>query len=168
MNKAVFFDRDGVINSDEGHYYIFCCEDFHLNTNIVGNLKMLTDAGFLLIIISNQGGIAKGIYTKDDTDKIHELMRAKFAEAKIEITEIYYCPHHEETGKCLCRKPNSLMIEKAMARFNIDPLKSFFIGDSNRDMEAAEKAGIKSFLVPKNTDIKALCEIIINQSNSKI
>ena len=77
-------------------------------------------------------------------------MNYEFRKRGIFISEIYYCPHHQEFTKCICRKPDSLLLEKAIARFNINPEKSFFIGDSKRDIMAAEKVGVKGFLIKKN------------------
>lgn len=162
MNKAIFIDRDGVINNDEGLYYIYKKTDFKLNESIAENIALLSKAGFLVIIISNQGGIGKGLYTKKDTEILHQILINEVNKAGGKIDEIYYCPHHEESGKCLCRKPNSLMIEKAIARFNIDIKSSFLIGDGKRDIEAANKAGIEGILVPKNSNILSYCKTIIN------
>jgi D-glycero-D-manno-heptose 1,7-bisphosphate phosphatase len=161
MNKAVFIDRDGVVNSDEGLYYIHKKEDFKLNEGIVQNISFLKKAGFLVIIISNQGGIGKGLYSIEDTETLHTILLSEVKSFGFGIDEIYYCPHHPESGNCLCRKPDSLLIEKALARFNIDPKKSYLIGDSKRDIEAAEKVGVKGILVPKNKNIKETCAQII-------
>jgi D-glycero-D-manno-heptose 1,7-bisphosphate phosphatase len=162
MNKAVFIDRDGVINNDEGLYYIYKPSDFKLNSGIIENLLRLKKAGYLLIIISNQGGIGKKLYTKNDSDHLHTILNNKLIETGISIEEFYFCPHHPDTGNCLCRKPDSLLFEKAIARFGIDPDKSYVIGDSPRDIEAAEKAGIKGILVHKNSDITDTIHILIN------
>ena len=164
MNKAVFIDRDGVINNDEGCYYIYKPADFKLNDGIVENICALKKAGFLLIIISNQGGISKGIYKKTDTDLLHNMLRERIKRIGCQIDEIYYCPHHQDIENCLCRKPESLLLEKAIARFNIDVTQSFFIGDSERDIEAAEKVCIKGILVRKNSNIVKICDTIINSS----
>jgi D-glycero-D-manno-heptose 1,7-bisphosphate phosphatase len=162
MNKAVFIDRDGVINNDEGLYYIHKPSDFKLNTDIVENLVLLKKAGYLLIIISNQGGIGKKLYTKNDSDHLHTILNNKLIENGVSIEEFYFCPHHPDTGNCLCRKPDSLLFEKAIARFGIDPKISYVIGDSPRDIEAADKAGIKGILVHKNSDITDTIHNIIN------
>jgi len=160
MKKAVFLDRDGVINDDTGHYYIYRPSDFVLNKGIVVALQKLTKAGFLLIVISNQGGIAKGIYTRHDVEQVHEKMKKELEQAGIFLTEIYYCPHHPSVENCLCRKPGSLLLEKALARYQIDPAQSFFIGDSEHDIEAARKTGIRGILVPKNTSLEKICDDI--------
>jgi D-glycero-D-manno-heptose 1,7-bisphosphate phosphatase len=162
MNKAVFIDRDGVINNDEGLYYIYKPSDFKLNSGIVENLFLLKKAGYLLIIISNQGGIGKKLYTKNDSDHLHTILNNKLIENGVSIEEFYFCPHHPDTGNCLCRKPDSLLFEKAIARFGIDPKISYVIGDSPRDIEASEKAGIKGILVHKNSDITDTIHNIIN------
>jgi D-glycero-D-manno-heptose 1,7-bisphosphate phosphatase len=165
MNKAVFIDRDGVINNDEGCYYIYKPADFKLNEGIIENICALKMAGFVLVIISNQGGIAKGLYKKEDTELLHNILKERINGLGCQIDEIYFCPHHPDVENCLCRKPNSLLIEKAIARFNIDITQSFFIGDSLRDIEAAKKAGVKGIQVYKNTNISSICKNIIENSN---
>jgi len=161
MNKAVFLDRDGVINNDEGHYYIYKQEDFKINDGITQALKLLNNAGYLIIIISNQGGIGKKIYSKKETEILHEQFISKMNSEGIPISEIYYCPHHPDFENCLCRKPFPLMIEKAIARFQINSNNSFLIGDGQRDIEAAVKAGIKGILVKKNESILPLIKGIL-------
>jgi len=159
MNKAIFLDRDGVINIERGDY-TWRIGDFKFNKTIFEFLKTLQKKGYLFIIITNQGGIARGIFTHDDVIKLHEYMFSKFTDNDIEITDLYYCPHHSNVEKCLCRKPNSLMLEKAIAKYNIDIEKSYFIGDSRRDFLAGEKAGVKAIQVEKNSDLTELLKII--------
>ena len=120
MTKAIFIDRDGVINSDVGHYYIYRKEDFVLNDGILEALKQFQDAGYLLIVITNQGGINKGEYSINDVEEVHQKLRNLLSAADIQLTDIYYCPHHDTLQTCLCRKPLNLNIEKAIARFDID------------------------------------------------
>lgn len=160
MNKAVFFDRDGVINHDPGDY-TYLIEEFTINGGIIPSLKKLYHHGYLLILITNQGGIAKGIYTQNHVEAIHTHLISELKKDGIELTEIYYCPHHSDVEKCLCRKPGSLLIEKAIARFNIDSSKSYMIGDKNRDIEAAEKAGVKGIKVGVNENIEKYIDQII-------
>ncbi len=155
-NKAVFLDRDGVINNPGSNYYVWKKEDFKFNNNIINSLLEYQKAAYLLIIISNQGGISKKLYSKNDVNKLHEFMTEKFFEKGIIISEIYYCPHHSDIENCICRKPDSGMLEKAMARFNISAENSFLIGDSQRDIQAAEKAGIKGILITKNAELPKL------------
>jgi len=161
MNKAVFLDRDGVINYDPGDY-TYNVSEFKLNNGIIENLKSLYDNGFMLILITNQGGISKKLYKHSDVEEIHKYLSDELNKADVKLTEVYYCPHHSINEKCICRKPNSLMIEKSLARFNIDPKKSFMIGDKMRDVECAEKAGVKGIKVEINSNIKNIVNQIIN------
>ncbi|MFW6225165.1 MAG: D-glycero-alpha-D-manno-heptose-1,7-bisphosphate 7-phosphatase [Bacteroidota bacterium] len=149
MNKAVFLDRDGVLIKERGEY-TFKIEDMQLNPGVIESLHDLSQKGYIFIVISNQGGISKGIYTKEDADRINDEMLKQFKKADIHIKETYYCPHHPDVENCLCRKPQSLLIEKALARFHINPHESFFIGDSDRDIEAAGNAGVKGIKIEAN------------------
>jgi len=157
MNKAVFLDRDGVINRELGHY---CerAEDFEILDDVGMSIKVLKDAGFLVIVISNQGGIAKGLYTADDVMEMHAKLCRHISEYDASIDDFYFCPHHDSVSKCLCRKPNSLLIEKALAAYDIDPKQSFMIGDGARDIEAAERAGVKGILIESNSGILEICK----------
>lgn len=161
MNKAIFLDRDGVINIERGTY-TYKIDDFVFVEGIFNNLKKLQDNGFQLIIITNQGGIANNIYTKKDLETLHDFMLGEFKKNKIHITEIYFCPHHSDLENCICRKPNSLMIEKALNRFQIDPQRSFIIGDKTRDMRSGERLGIKGFKVTENQNISDIVNKILN------
>ena len=154
MNKAIFLDRDGIINEEIGDY-VKRFEDFKLLPHLAEPLKNYQSHGFLIIVITNQGGLAKGLYNLSELNKMHYYFLNEMEKAGVTITEIYYCPHHPDfNGNCLCRKPGSLLVEKAMARFNIDPKQSYFIGDRPRDAEAGEKVGVKGILVPSNTLLK--------------
>jgi D-glycero-D-manno-heptose 1,7-bisphosphate phosphatase len=153
MNKAAFLDRDGVINVDVLDY-TSQIKDFTLLPGVFEGLKQLQNSGYLLIIITNQGGIAKGLYTKEDVDTLHNWMCAELAKQGIILTAIYFCPHHDVSGKCLCRKPGSIMLEKAMARFDIDATQSFFMGDKDTDVQAAERAGVRPVKVVVNSVFK--------------
>ncbi|PKQ65597.1 histidinol phosphate phosphatase [Labilibaculum filiforme] len=161
MQKALFLDRDGVINSDEGHYYIYKVADFKINEGIIPSLQKISKAGYILFIVTNQGGVAKGIYSEADVEKVHNHLLAIFKENKISIKKIYFCPHHESVAKCECRKPSPYFIKKAIADFNIDASKSYLIGDSKRDIQAAEAAGIKGIKVDSNENISVYCDQIV-------
>ena len=160
-NKAVFLDRDGVLNRELGDY-VCRVEDFHVLEHNFQILKQIQDMGYLLIVITNQGGLAKGWYTEEALEAMHKHLRATYEANGIRLTEIYYCNHHPEyNGKCLCRKPGSLMIEKAVARFDIDPLKSYFIGDRERDVIAGELAGVKGILIHSDQPISEVFDQIV-------
>lgn len=160
MNKAIFLDRDGVINKEIG--YVFRVEDFFLTDDIIPSLKKLQDAGFILIVITNQSGIAKELYTLDDVEAVHKHMLSLMTENGIMISEIYYCTHHPDVEPCICRKPDSGMLEKAIARFNIDVSKSFLIGDKERDIQAAEKAGVKGIQIESDASLMPIVKTIID------
>ena len=158
MNKAVFLDRDGVINRKGSGYYVFREEEFFLNKGVTDALKYFISKGYLLIIITNQGGIAKGIYTTTHLEKLHNYMIQKLKAFDIVLTDIYYCPHHPDVSQCLCRKPGTLLFEQAIAKYKIDPKGSFMIGDSQIDIQAAEKMKIKGILLPTNGNMMDIIE----------
>ncbi len=151
MNKAVFLDRDGVINRERGEY-TWRWEDFEILPGVVEGLKSLQVNGYLLIVITNQGGIAKGLYTRGDVEQLHARLKQQLSKSGVSFAEIYYCPHHNDFGKCLCRKPGSLLLEKAIVRFDINVQNSFFIGDKPRDIQASEAVGLGGVLVEANSD----------------
>lgn len=152
MKKAVFLDRDGVINRELDDY-AFRLEDFEILPDVVPALSELKRRGYILIVVSNQGGIGKDLFTIVDVERLHMHLRDFLGEYDITIDEIYYCVHHPISGSCICRKPDSLLVEKAIARFNIDVKKSFFIGDKERDVLAGEKVGVKGILIEQNTSL---------------
>jgi len=160
MNKAVFLDRDGVINNDYDDYYVYRPEDVIINPGIPELLSHIKKRGFLIIVISNQGGIGKGIYTIGDVERTNARILHLLGTFKITPDEIYYCPHHPETGMCICRKPETVLFEKAISRYNIDVSKSYFIGDRETDMEAGIKAGLRVIKVKANQDMSQLKELI--------
>lgn len=161
MNKAVFLDRDGVLNKELGDY-VCRLEDFKVLGHNFEALKELQNRGYLLIVITNQGGLAKGWYTVDILNKMHDQLKKEYAEQGVLISEVYYCNHHPEyNGKCLCRKPGSLMLEKAVARFEIDASQSYFIGDRERDVLAGEAAGVKGILIDSDQPIGEVLHYIL-------
>lgn len=151
MNKAVFLDRDGVINRENGAY-VSSPETFALLPHALRHIPAINKMGYLVVVITNQGGIAKGLYTHEILSQLHHQMYREVEASGGRIDALYYCPHHPLTGKCLCRKPESILIEKALAKYKINPLKSVFIGDKPRDMEAAEAAGVRGVLIHENED----------------
>ncbi|MCX6291802.1 MAG: HAD family hydrolase [Bacteroidetes bacterium] len=157
--KIIFLDRDGVINRERGEY-TFRKEDFILNDGLVEALKICSEKKYQFVVISNQSGIAKGIYTKEDVENLHLHLKNILANHGIEILEMYYCPHHPDVGKCLCRKPGSLLLEKAIARFDVDAANSYFIGDAERDAEAGKKAGVKTILIAPNSSLTSVIHLV--------
>lgn len=150
MQKAIFFDRDGVINREIGDY-VCRIEDFELLDDAVDCIKLAKDNGFLAILITNQGGIDKGLYSVEDLNSFHQKIIDACREKSVEIDDIYFCPHHPNVGNCICRKPNSGMLEKAIAKFGLNIEQCLMIGDTQRDMDAAEKVGVKGLLIQPNS-----------------
>ena len=151
-NKAVFLDRDGVVNRERGDY-VWKKDDFVFNADIFEALREFQERGYQLFIITNQSGIAKGRYAHEDVAALHDHMLTGLSLEGITITDIFYCPHHDELGRCLCRKPGSLLIEKALAKYAIDSKRSFLIGDRDRDIQAGERAGVRGVRIESNTPL---------------
>jgi D-glycero-D-manno-heptose 1,7-bisphosphate phosphatase len=154
FNKIVFLDRDGVLNREIGDY-VCKKEDFELLPDVIPSLLNLKTKGYQFVIVTNQGGIAKGLYTHETIAEIHQKMLDAFTKAGIEILEIYYSPDHPEyNGKSLSRKPESILLEKAVYRFKASTEDSVFIGDNIRDIQAGESAGIRSILIESNSGLE--------------
>lgn len=149
MRKVIFLDRDGVINYEPGDY-TYQVDKFNLLSGLFEALKKLKDQQYEFIVITNQGGISKGIYNHKDVALVHDYMKEEFSKEGIQLLDIYYCPHHSINEKCICRKPDSSMLERAIARYDVSKENAYFIGDSERDIQAAKKAGIKGILITKN------------------
>ncbi len=148
MSKALFLDRDGIINIDHG--YVYKIEDFEFVEGIFDLCRLAIDKGYQIFVITNQAGIARGYYDKTAFEVLSKWMVNAFAEQGITITKVYYCPHHPSKGvnefvmSCDCRKPEPGMIKQAQQEFAIDLMESVFVGDKVSDMQAASKAGIKT------------------------
>lgn len=147
MNKCVFLDRDGVLNKELG-YQITDIQEFELVEGLEKSISDLKAAGYLLIIITNQSGIAKGSYTEEFVQACFNRIQKACAH---QVDHMYFAPGHESVSKSLMRKPDSLMFEKAMAKFDIDPTHSWMIGDKERDLIPAKKLGLRTVLVGGGT-----------------
>jgi D-glycero-D-manno-heptose 1,7-bisphosphate phosphatase len=161
MQKAIFLDRDGVLNKEIGQY-VTNVQDLEILPHVLHNLTLLRDAGFIFVVITNQGGIAKGLYTHDALISINNKLTQTLAHNGIKLTDIYYCPHHTDFGKCICRKPQSVLLEKALSKYKIKPQKSWMIGDNERDILAAQKVGLNARLIPSNQDWIAVVHEILS------
>ncbi len=159
LKPAVFLDRDGVINRERGEH-TWRLQDFEVLPTVAEGLRLAEERGYLRIVITNQSGIGLGLYTHGEVEGLHTYLHAHLAAQGAAINAVYYCPHHPQQGRCLCRKPGSLLLEKAMARYGIDALRSFMIGDRERDVQAASAAGVRGVLVPANAP---LLEVLHNE-----
>ena len=144
--RAIFLDRDGVINKEVN--YLSDPDDFILLEGTIDALTLLKQKGFLLIVITNQAGIARGLFDEKTLARIHKKMMIILNYEDIVLDEIYYCPHHPDyTGECDCRKPKPGMIFDAKDKFGIDLGKSYFVGDTLNDIETGINANCKTVLV---------------------
>jgi len=155
MNKVVFLDRDGVINREIGDY-VYRLKNFELNIGLEQALNRWNELGYSFAIVTNQGGISKLLYTRKEVGTINNYLRNWFKERNLNLLTILYCPHHNSIEACVCRKPNSLMLEKIIARYKVSIKDSFMIGDSLRDIQAAQKVGLKAFQIEANSNLNDL------------
>jgi len=150
--RAIFLDRDGVINKYPGDRdYVKSWGEFEFLPGVKSALKKLCEKGFAVYVISNQAGVSKGIYSQGTLDLITVNMLEELDKEGIEISGVYYCTHRSQDN-CSCRKPKTGMIEQAVKDalkkgLNIEISKSFFVGDTIRDIQAGKTAGLKTILV---------------------
>lgn len=148
---GVFVDRDGTINVEKGHVYRI--EDFQFIPGALEALRRLTDAGIKIFIISNQAGIAKGIYTESDFAALTRHMLEKMTACGISISDVLYCPHHPQATDpayrldCDCRKPKAGLLRRVMSREGLSADVLALVGDKNSDIEAGRAAGVRTYLV---------------------
>lgn len=145
MNKAAFFDRDGTINVDTG--YLHEPEKLSFVRGIPELIRWCNEKGYLVIVITNQSGIARGIFTETQMHYLHSVMKQRLQnEYSAHIDAFYFCPHLPEiTGECGCRKPKPGLFLQAIRDYDIDPKASLSFGNSRRDEEASRAAGIPHF-----------------------
>lgn len=147
MQRAIFFDRDGVLNEEVG--YLWQIENFKWIDGARDAIKFCNERGILTVVVTNQSGIARGMYTARDVDELHAFMQRSLSEIGAHIDAFYYCPHHPEGVveefklDCDCRKPKPGMILRACRERDIDPAQSILFGDSARDIQAARAAGLR-------------------------
>lgn len=163
--KAIFLDRDGTINIDPGYIGDPNLIKFYPGVS-EGIKKLKNELGFLIIVISNQSGITRGLITTEDLDKVNNRVNKILEIENTKIDAFYYCPYHpdyDSEEKCSCRKPSPELVFKAASEFDVDLNNSFFIGDRKSDIECGINAGLNSILV-KNTISE---EELIELKNSK-
>lgn len=162
MNKAIFLDRDGTLNLEK--HYLYKIEDFEWLPGVIEALRLLQDAGYLLIVVTNQSGIGRGYYTEEEYLELERWMRQALQKQGIRLTAVYHCPHlpdaqvEEYRKDCMCRKPKLGLFRQAMADWDIDVDGSYAIGDKIRDCALCAKTGCQGFLIAENE-----CPEIIQQ-----
>ena len=139
---ALFLDRDGVVNVEKN--YLHKIEDFEFIEGIFELCKKYEALGYAIVIVTNQSGIARGYYSEEDFERLSAWMIERFRNEGIEITALYHCPHHPDiSGACSCRKPEPGMLLDAAKKYDLDLEASLLVGDSERDITAAHRAGVK-------------------------
>ena len=148
MITAIFFDRDGVLNEEVG--YLWEIEKFKWIDGARDAIKFCNERGILTIVVTNQSGIARGMYTAREVNALHDFMQKSLAEVGAHIDGFYFCPHHPHgevaqfSVECNCRKPKPGMILQACKDFKINPAQAILFGDSERDIEATKAAGLSA------------------------
>lgn len=150
-NTAVFLDRDGTINKEVG--YLDNLDKIQIIPGAPEAIRLINLSGMKAIVITNQAGVARGLFTEELVQKANEVIQSELKKSGAYVDKFYYCPHHPTEGKgiyrqtCKCRKPAPGMLFSASEDFNIDLAESYLVGDTFRDTQAAKAAGLKSILV---------------------
>ena len=166
---AIFLDRDGVINQDTG--YVSTRDDFIFIDGVIDAMKLLKQKGYQLVVVTNQSGIARGLFSENDFIRLTEWMDWSLADSGIDLDGIYFCPHHPtegsgaDTRECDCRKPAPGMFNEAVAELDIEVSASYMVGDKVSDLKAAQAAGVAHLvLVRTGKDItpegEAMAEVV--------
>jgi D-glycero-D-manno-heptose 1,7-bisphosphate phosphatase len=174
MKKAIFLDRDGVINKEIN--YLYRVKDLEIIKGVSKAIKIFNSLDYLVIVITNQAGVAKGYYSEEDVILLNRYIKEYFERKDSIINMFYYCPHHIEgtvkkyKKKCKCRKPGSGMIKKAQKEFDIDLKKSILVGDKETDILAGLNAGVKTKVLVRsgheidecNTNAEFVCDNLLS------
>ena len=152
MKKGLFLDRDGVINRELGAHTTRLA-DFEVLPDVPEAIAAANAAGWVVVVITNQSGIDLGLYDHAEVEGMHRYLHDMLRPHGAVVSEIMYCPHHPSKGKCLCRKPEGSLLERAAAKLDIDLAGSVMIGDRDRDVLAASSVGVRGILVPANSSL---------------
>ncbi len=150
--RAIFLDRDGTLNPDENGYIAKPC-DFELYPYSAAAIKLFSDLGFLVFIITNQSGIARGYYSEQDLQAVHTKMERQLVQGGAKVDEILHCPHHprgsiqELSCGCQCRKPGNLFFRQLQKKYRLRASQSFMIGDKPSDIGFGKNSGMQTILV---------------------
>lgn len=157
-NKAIFLDRDGVINKRRDDY-IKNIDELEIFPDVISSIKKFKENGFLVLIITNQSAINRGIITHTKLDEIHFAIQKYFKEQNVELDGFYYCPHRPDE-KCNCRKPKPGLLLNAIKEHGINPKLSWMIGDSESDIKAGKSIGCKTILLDVNFSLTEAVKVI--------
>ena len=157
MQKAIFFDRDNTLIIDS--HYMFKLEDLKFYPETFKVLGELKDRGYIFFIVSNQSGLGRGIFNREQLDAFHGAMLAEFKNQGIEFTEVAFCPHHPD-DKCDCRKPKPKIPLELIEKYNVDKSKSYFVGDRESDYQCGLNAGLNSIKIRDGHELPILLNLI--------
>ena len=158
--KTVFLDRDGVINKERNDY-VKSISELEMFPNVAKNIELLKNAGFLVVIITNQSAINRGLLTHEMVHKIHDSIQNHLKKNGTSVDGFFYCPHKPDEN-CICRKPKSGLLNKAILELNIDVNSSWMIGDNDSDIEAATSIGCKAIKINNNFSLDNAVHKILN------
>lgn len=164
-NKAVFFDRDGTINVDKN--YLYKIDEFEFIPGVIDLMSYINTKGYKIFIVTNQSGVARGYYSEYDVIHLNNWLKNTLVEEGVEITDIFYCPHHKDgivkkyAVDCSCRKPKLELFYKAIDLYDIDVNQSYVVGDKIRDCSLCFETNCHGFLVGNN-EKKEIIEDVIN------
>ena len=162
--KTVFLDRDGVINKERSDY-IKTITQLEIFPNVAKKIEILKNAGFLVVVITNQSAINRGLKTHKTVDQIHDSIQNYLKTNGTSIDGFFYCPH-KPNENCNCRKPKPGLLHQAILELNIDPKSSWMIGDNNSDIDAATSIGCKAIKLSKNFSLgKAVSKILNSRTD---
>lgn len=160
--KAIFLDRDGVINKERSDY-VKTVEELEILGDIANPIKKLRDNGFLVVVITNQSAVNRGLTTHQNVENIHSAIQEYLKKKGTQIDAFYYCPHRPDEN-CNCRKPKLGLLKKATSELKIDLKSSWMIGDRDSDMEAAQLVGCKSIKITNNLGLSSAVQSILNSN----
>ena len=161
LNKAVFLDRDGVINKKRNDY-VKNVNEFVMLDDVPRAIKLLNDKNYLVIIVTNQSAVNRGLLTREELSKIHKIMSQELEKNGAHVDAVYYCPHRPDEN-CPCRKPKTGMLEKAIQEHSLSKELSWLIGDSEGDIIAASQVGISGVKMKTNGNILEVVKRILDK-----
>jgi D-glycero-D-manno-heptose 1,7-bisphosphate phosphatase len=163
VHKTVFLDRDGVINYLDMGSYVTSWDKFIFLDGVIEAIAELTRAGYLVLIITNQSAINRGLMTEEDLIGIHSNMLVEIENAGGHVEDIYHCPHAPDEN-CPCRKPNTGMFDRVNQDYDVDYANSWFVGDFESDREVADRMGLRFILAKGDGGLKEAVEKILESS----
>ena len=159
MNKAIFLDRDGVLNYDRDDY-VKSVKELKIKPNVFSHILRLKENGYILVVITNQSAINKGLTTHENVKNIHTTIQNYLKENHTYIDEFFYCPHTTDED-CNCRKPKTGLLQKAISQFDIDLKSSWLIGDRDSDIQAANFIGCRAIKLDSKFDLGDAVDLIL-------